>query len=281
MDNFRRTALGGLSQTCAMMGLPLPQIANTTLNEKLSIQANATLGVNETPRAKYMCIGIGGHQGTVGADGILLIGSAQHRPTDNSLFRMMPFVMRPLANDLTSTERQRYALRRIENHKGLDYAVYYLRRLDLTNVVPKLQKINITKGVTTTTDYTPTSGDLSPTPPALNTGGANTVTGEFIAAVARVTVNFDTLDATEILNAAMVLFDSEEYAIISEMGFVSGVDRSVTVTDPTGALVYDECINAQIVTHIATLQKLVANRNGFESVFDVGATEPMYNLTTP
>ena len=62
MDNFRRTALGGLSQTCAMMGLPLPQIANTTLNEKLSIQANATLGVNETPRAKYMCIGIGGHQ---------------------------------------------------------------------------------------------------------------------------------------------------------------------------------------------------------------------------
>ncbi len=281
MDNFRRTALGGLSQTCAMMGLPLPQIANTTLNEKLSIQANATLGVNETPRAKYMCIGIGGHQGTVGADGILLIGSAQHRPTDNSLFRMMPFVMRPLANDLTSTERQRYALRRIENHKGLDYAVYYLRRLDLTNVVPKLQKINITNGVTTTTDYTPTSGDLSPTPPALNTGGANTVTGEFIAAVARVTVNFDTLDATEILNAAMVLFDSEEYAIISEMGFVSGVDRSVTVTDPTGALVYDECINAQIVTHIATLQKLVANRNGFESVFDVGATEPMYNLTTP
>lgn len=281
MDNFRRTALGGLSQTCAMMGLPLPQIANTTLNEKLSIQANATLGVNETPRAKYMCIGIGGHQGTVGADGILLIGSAQHRPTDNSLFRMMPFVMRPLANDLTSTERQRYALRRIENHKGLDYAVYYLRRLDLTNVVPKLQKINITNGVTTTTDYKPTSGDLSPTPPALNTGGANTVTGEFIAAVARVTVNFDTLDATEILNAAMVLFDSEEYAIISEMGFVSGVDRSVTVTDPTGALVYDECINAQIVTHIATLQKLVANRNGFESVFDVGATEPMYNLTTP
>ena len=281
MDNFRRTALGGLSQTCAMMGLPLPQIANTTLNEKLSIQANATLGVNETPRAKYMCIGIGGHQGTVGADGILLIGSAQHRPTDNSLFRMMPFVMRPLANDLTSTERQRYALRRIENHKGLDYAVYYLRRLDLTNVVPKLQKINITNGVTTTVDYTPTSGDLSPTPPALNTGGANTVTGEFIAAVARVTVNFDTLDATEILNAAMVLFDSEEYAIISEMGFVSGVDRSVTVTDPNGALVYDECINAQIVTHIATLQKLVANRNGFESVFDVGATEPMYNLTTP
>lgn len=281
MDNFRRTALGGLSQTCAMMGLPLPRIANTTLNEKLSIQANATLGVNETPRAKYMCIGIGGHQGTVGADGILLIGSAQHRPTDNSLFRMMPFVMRPLANDLTSTERQRYALRRIENHKGLDYAVYYLRRLDLTNVVPKLQKINITNGVTTTTDYTPTSGDLSPTPPALNTGGANTVTGEFIAAVARVTVNFDTLDATEILNAAMVLFDSEEYAIISEMGFVSGVDRSVTVTDPNGALVYDECINAQIVTHIATLQKLVANRNGFESVFDVGATEPMYNLTTP
>ena len=281
MDNFRRTALGGLSQTCAMMGLPLPQIANTTLNEKLSIQANATLGVNETPRAKYMCIGFGGHQGTVGADGILLIGSAQHRPTDNSLFRMMPFVMRPLANDLTSTERQRYALRRIENHKGLDYAVYYLRRLDLTNVVPKLQKINITNGVTTTVDYTPTSGDLSPTPPALNTGGTNTVTGEFIAAVARVTVNFDTLDATEILNAAMVLFDSEEYAIISEMGFVSGVDRSVTVTDPNGALVYDECINAQIVTHIATLQKLVANRNGFESVFDVGATEPMYNLTTP
>lgn len=281
MDNFRRTGIGGLLQTCAMLGIAVPQIANTTLNEKLSIQANATLGVNEMPRARYICIGIGGHQGTVGADGILLIGSAQHRPTDNSLFRMMPFVMRPLTNDLTTVERQRYALRRIENHKGLDYAVYYLRRIDLTNVVPKLQKVNITNNVTTSVDYVPTSGDLSPTPATVNPGGVNTVTGEFIAATARVTVNFDTMDATEILNAAMVLFDSEEYAIISEMGFVSGVDRSVTVTDPTGALVYDECINAQIVTHIATLQKLVANRNGFESVFDVGATEPMYNLTTP
>jgi hypothetical protein len=125
MDNFRRTGIGGLLQTCAMLGIAVPQIANTTLNEKLSIQANATLGVNEMPRARYICIGIGGHQGTVGADGILLIGSAQHRPTDNSLFRMMPFVMRPLTNDLTTVERQRYALRRIENHKGLDYAVYY------------------------------------------------------------------------------------------------------------------------------------------------------------
>jgi len=161
----------------------------------------------------------------------------------------------------------------------VDYVAYYLRRLDLTNVVVKMQLNEVSGGITTTTDFIPTSDDLNPTQPTLASGGINTVTGNFLSATAKLQILFDTFDATEILNAAIVLYNSEDYAFITEMALVSGVDRSVTVTDPNSVNVtYNEVIAAQIVTHVSTMQPMKSQRDGFTATLDVGATEPLFQL---
>ena len=279
MEIFRRTIYGAYLQTCLLMGLPVEIVPNTTLNEKLSIQPTALLGVNENPKMRYLSIGIGGHRSKVGTDGIDLVESLPHQTSHGGSYRMFPYALRPVDTDLSPAERERYGLRRIENIGGVEYVAYYLRRLDLTNVVVKMQLNEVSGGITTTTDFIPTSDDLNPTQPTLASGGINTVTGNFLSATAKLQILFDTFDATEILNAAMVLYNSEDYAFITEMALVSGVDRSVTVTDPNSVNVtYNEVIAAQIVTHVSTMQPMKSQRDGFTATLDVGATEPLFQL---
>ena len=68
METYRRTVYGAALQTAQVLGLPVDIPANTTLNEKLSIQSSAALGANEVPRMQYISIGIGGHRGATGAE---------------------------------------------------------------------------------------------------------------------------------------------------------------------------------------------------------------------
>ncbi len=96
METYRRTVYGAALQTAQLLGLNYAVPANTTLNEKLSIQNTAVLGANEVPHLRYISIGIGGHRGATGTDGISLIESIQHSATDAASYRMFPFVMRPL-----------------------------------------------------------------------------------------------------------------------------------------------------------------------------------------
>ncbi len=282
METYRRTVYGAALQTAQVLGLPYTVPANTTLNEKLSIQSTATLATNEVPRMRYLSLGIGGHRGAVGADGIQLVESIQHSATDAASYRMFPFVMRPLDADLTNTERERYGLRRVENKNGIDYAVYYLRRIDMTNVVIAMKKKKILNGVETISDFVPNTTNLSPVAPIINPGSVTTVNGEYVYATAKVTIVFDTFDATEILNAASVLFGDENYAFISEFGFVTGVDRSVQAQGAGGStFAMNEIIAAQVFCHVSAMQPMVNQRNGFEATYDVGIAEPLMVLATP
>jgi hypothetical protein len=90
-------------------------------------------------------------------------------------------------------------------------------------------------------------------------------------------VVFSASEVEEILNASTILYGSEDYALISELGLVSGVDRSVNGNNG----LYTEVIAAQTFTHINTLLPMKSQRGGFTTTLDVGATEPMFHLTTP
>ena len=50
MEIFRRTVYGAAIQTAQVLGIELPQLAHTTLNEALAINASATLGTNSVDR---------------------------------------------------------------------------------------------------------------------------------------------------------------------------------------------------------------------------------------
>ena len=281
METYRRTVYGAALQTAQVLGLPVDIPANTTLNEKLSIQSGAALGVNEVPRMQYISIGIGGHRGATGADGIALVESIQHSATDASSYKMLPFVMRPAASDLSAAEMERYALRRIETHNGVEYAVYYLRRIDMNGVIVELKKKTILNGIETVSDFVPNASNLSPVPPVTNPG-SNTVDGTYVYATAKVKIDLDTFDATEILNAASVLYGDENYAFISEIGFVTAVDR-VVQTQGAGGTTFNmnEVIAAQIFCHVSAMQPMVNQRDGFTATYDVGIAEPLMVLTGP
>ncbi len=175
----------------------------------------------------------------------------------------------------------RYALRRIETHTGVEYAVYYLRRVDLSAVAIELKKKTITQGIEVISDFIPNNAVLTPVPPVTNPG-SNTVDGQYVYATAKVSIEFDTFDATEILNAATILYSDENYAFLSELSFVTGVDRVVQAVGANSQTFnMNEVVAAQVFCHVSAMQPMINQRNGFTATYDIGIAEPMMILTGP
>lgn len=279
MENIVRTIYGSFLQTCNLLGLPFSRKANTTLNEKFNIQADTLPGMSEMPKMRYFAIGNGGHRMSIGSDGIAIPQPIQHRSKDAALFHHLPFVLREPQNDLANTERANYGLRREETWNGVRYIAYYLKRIPLGTVVAEMEYKTVNAGQTDTTPFIPDSSNLNPAPPELSPTGVNVVTGDYTTASAKISLALSAWDVTELLNVAKVIYDNEDYAIISEVGLVSGIDKVIQVPGVGASVInFNEVICAQVVSHISTFYPLRFSTNGTELILDVGATEPLYSL---
>src|SRR5690606_15519488 len=139
-------------------------------------------------------------------------------------------ILRELDNDLSVTEREKYALRRMETHNGRNYWAYYLKRLNLNGVSQQLQHTTVQDGVATTVPYIPTSANLNPTAPANYSPDVVSTEGNFLSTSAIITINFTEGDIAELVEVARIMYDNEYMAVISEIGLCSGVDKVVTGT---------------------------------------------------
>jgi hypothetical protein len=228
---------------------------------------------------RYVAVGNGGHKLTVGTSGIPLPEPLQHSPTDAALFNQLPFVLRELTNDIPANERVKYALRRQESHGGTTYIAYYLRRLDYSDVTASMKYKSTTNGVTTTTDFTPTTSNLNPTPVATSSTGANITTGDYVTSSGKIPFELTEADVTELMEVANIIYGSSAYAIISEVALVSAVDKVVTVASAnSGSFSFTEAIGAQVVSFMEGLYVMNFNNKGLALTLEVGATEPMYIL---
>ena len=281
MENIIRTAQGALLQSIQLLGLPFSAKAHTTLNEKFNIHADVSAASTDMPRMRYAAIGNGGHRMVVGANGISRPEPVQHRPRDCALYNHLPFVLREPTNDLTAAERSLYRLRRTETHDGKTYVAYYLKLLDFTNTIPQMDYKTIVDGATYSTAFEPTIGDLSPTPPELTNSGTMVTTGDYLSATAKVVFNMSAADITEFLNVCNIIYGDENYAMITEIAFCSGVDRAV-VGDFNGVSVgYTDTIATQVVSFMNTFYSLLFSNSGLNISIDVGSTESMLALTSP
>ncbi len=279
MENITRTIYGAQLQTCLLMGLPLVIKTNSTLNERFGIQNGVLPPEGTLPTMRYFCIGNGGHTFSVGANGRTKPEPIQHRGTDAGLFSPIPFVLRETNNDLDSIQRAKYALRRTETHQGRQWFAYYLKRIDMTNVAAGMELITVVEGVSTITNFVPDTSNLNPVPPAIVPDGVNVVSGDYVSATAKLTIAFSPSDVTELMNVAAVIYDDPEYAIISELGLCSGVDKNVQSPAFGGSTInHNEAIAVQIVSHVNTFQPMAYTNNGTELLLDVGATEPLFVL---
>lgn len=284
MKNITRTIYGSQLQEQLLLGLPFSLVPNTTLNEKFGVQSGVapSTAAGEVPTLKYFCIGNGGHQNLIGADGIPYTSPVQHSPGDAALYRHLPFILRDPANDLDVTTRQKYAMRQAVVYNGVNYIAYWLKRLDYTNVVPQMLQNHVADGVTTTTPYVPTGANLNPTAPAIPAtgGGVVTTTGDYLSTSAVLRLDFSASDVAELVNCANIIYNNELMAVISEIGLVSGVDRVVTGIGAGGAQFnYLEAIAAQIATHMTGYYPVSYTNQGFDFGLELGSTEPLIGLS--
>lgn len=280
METIVRTIYGANLQTCELLNLPVSIPLHTTLNEKFNINANISIATSDRPTLGYVTIGNGGHVMNLAPNGIAVPVPVPHLSRHAALYNHLPFVMREPGNDLTPTERSLYRLRRIEIHNGVSYVAYYMKLLDLSNTIPQMSYMTVSNGTTTATAFAPNTGDLNPTPPDLNTQGAQITSGDYISVTAKVVFSMTADEINELINVANILYNSPDYAIISEIGFCSGVDKSVMGDFNGTQSAYTDVIGAQIVNFVSTFYPVRFNNNGLSVTLDVGSAEPLLVLTS-
>jgi len=279
MELNTRTVYSAYLQTCMLTKRPFVMKPFTTLNERFDIQAGVAPATNDYPGLGFMVIGNGGHRMVTGAGGKTKPEPIQHLATDAAPYDPLPWVLRLPSEDLTSTERANYALRKEETYDGRTYIAYYARRLDFSTVVPVMQYITVDEnGDQTVTDFEPNNSNLFPTPQNLENTNVNVPTGTYVSASAKILIPVSAWEANELINVAQVKYADPDYAIISEVELVTGVNKTVSVSGPSGTFNFNEVIAAQVASHVAAFYPVRFSRNGFEISLDVGATEPLFRL---
>lgn len=278
MKKGTRTGLGVYLQTCLYRQMPFVMQANTTLNELLNIQAGVAPGSNVYPSVQ--CIGIGnGGLKPASNSGIWKVEAVDHMADHFGFYNQIPFILRTPDNDLTQVERANYALRRIETHGGIQYVAYYLKRLPAATQTANINLITVNNGTTTTTSFTPTSANLNPTVPNVSNTTVNSVNGSFISSSSRITCTFTPTDIAELQNVSTILYNDPAYAVISEFGIVSGVNKTVNSPSVGSTTIpFNELICAQICSFINSVLIASSATEGSSIVFDLGATEQLLAL---
>jgi hypothetical protein len=275
MQKIVPTQLSNFLQVANFLGTGFEQHPNTTLNQKFDIQASAVVQPNMKPALKFYTIGYGGHGYTMGANNIPLSSVIDHSSGDAGLYEHLPFVIRPINDDLTAGERSKYCLRKTISVDGVNYYAYYGKRLDMTGVKPRMTKRSIVDGQTVIEEYVYTEKNLSPTPPEVPNTGAVTTSNAYLATSAIVPMPFTEKDVAELYNVAEILFGDRRMAIISEFGFCTAVDADVSINTTSGAVNFKEVIGAQIAAIISGHYELIFNSKGFDFSLEVGASQPL------
>jgi hypothetical protein len=271
-----RTAYGAYLQTCLKLGLPFTLIPNTTLNERLGIQAGVAPAAAELPKMKYLVFGNKGHKTVVADDGSDEIVPVPHDASHAGLYGLIPIVLRDLDDDLPAEIRKNYALRRIEPHFGVNKIAYYALRLDYSNVTVSLQSLRTVEGEVVVDPFVPDADNLNPPLPQISNSGVVLGSDTSISASAIISLRLTENQIAEIINAHRTRTGSSRSPVISELGFMSGVDRNVqSTTGGAGSFMFNEVIAGQLNVIISTHHAIGYSSTGATLAFDVGNTEPL------
>lgn len=281
MENITRTVYAAMVQTAAYLGVATPILENTTLNESLDINRTDRPSPTERPTVSLFVWGNMGHDFTRGADGIARNIIVPHRATDGGLFNCLPFVLRELNNDLPAQQRLNYALRKQVVYNGRNYFAYYGRRFSKDGVVPIASYVSVDEnGKETITSFNPTRTNLNPTPPAMDSSGVWVNSGDYVTVKARIELAMTEGEVNDMKEVARLIYGSESYAIMSEIGICTCVDRTVRASGAGGSQFnFNEAIATQIASHLSVNYDLQYVNDYLSIAIDVGANEPLYKTS--
>lgn len=299
MRNIVRLAGGSYFQLAKAIGAPIIPQANSTLNEAVNNKdvvpfqpAIPTAGMEyaadynyQTDSAgvkfQYLAIGCGGHYSVTNAThGIPTTQTKPHRARHTGLYRQIPFVCKPLDNDLSIEERAKYRLRKVVTINGVQYAAYFLRYIDLSASTIVQVTVKKDKGIKSSNPYTPTINDLVPQDPEIN--GTND--GTYLQTYIQTEITFNTTEAAYLREVAALWFGDENAAIVSEIDICSGVDKPITKRYPATGNQTAQQVNSSLKEALAVQGGIIestfmamtfANGAVSEKIY-IGTEDPLY-----
>lgn len=276
MENLVRTVYGAAVQTANFVDKTLEILPYSTLNEKFDVAKNIHhVSGDDKIALRYLGIGIGGHRLVLGNNGVPLVEPILHRPTDASLYRPIPFLIRPANDDISAAERANYRMRKEEVFNGKNYICYYLRKVDYSSTSVIMNYTTKASPDDLTTAFTPSLSNLNPTPPIIDPSGATPTTGDYVSVSAFMPFAMTDDDVYKLKEVAQIIYGDERYAMITELAFVTGVDKPVTTNYSGQNLNYLEAIDAQCAGFVSTTFFSQFQDNTADFIFDVGASEPL------
>lgn len=271
--HYTRTVLGEYIQTVNWPRLPFEMEPNTTLNEKFEILPKVAPEAGERPAMRYFAIGNLGHRSVQNTDRSEESEPIPHSPTDAACYNHIPFVLRENTgdNDLTTEQRARYCLRKIETHNNKEYIAYYGRRIDMSSGRAKFQKLTKDEDQVYPEDYSFTTDNLNPPLPSVGYEGVRAASRIQYAATAVMKITLDSNDIAEIIHAHQIRTGSTRSPVISEIALCTGVDKTVPL--PSSSTGYNEVIACQVNLFMSVHHAIGYSSGGMDIVVDFGAAE--------
>ena len=274
-----RTVYGIQLQASQYFKVPMEIKAHSTLNEKLNIQQNFTAIDTEKLHVNLVFIGNGGLKASVSTSGQMKLLPVPHKPRHAGLYNQLPFVLRLPSNDLTSSERAKYRLRRSEVHDGVTYIAYYGKVLDLSSSIASMELRTVDGTNVISTPFSPTLEDLHPTQPALTSGNALVATGDYVACSVNVRFTMSPAELDEFKEVCNIIYGEDGYANITELAFGCSEDTVVNGDFNGVTLPYTEAVGVMITNFAASGVLAEFMNQNVDITFDVGGNEPLLDLS--
>lgn len=278
MNSIQSTLYGLSTMLYSLAGVQPTIPAMETINERLTILPDARPNESERVTLGVLTIGNGGYGCVTGNQGRPKIRPHNHTATNASPFDIMPFVLRPANDDLNTSERTKFCLRKEVDVNGELYYGYYGMRLKLTKENFKVTKLEISKvnGVIQESIFQADSSNLSPTPVDIPPNQAVVAADRAVRVTAPIEVILDRLIVEEIIEASKILNGGDETgAVISEFAICTGANRLVSVPSTDGQIQFMESIGTQVFSFASDLIALYFNKKEQTVTFDVGAQIPL------
>lgn len=275
MDNVTRTVYGSYVQTCLALNLPFTAMPNTTLNQKFGVFVDEHASSDSIPTISCIGIGNGGHKIEIGENNIAKPVPILFTPDQASLYNQLPFLMRPVAEDISAVDRAKYRCRALVTFNNIPYVAYYLKVIDKTATIATAEYKHVENGVISAYPYAPDISKLVPVPPVVNNAGQNVTISDYLSVSARIPFVMNTTDIEEYKNVCSIIFGDANYAMISEIAICTSVDRAVTANINGVATGYTEAIDTQVSTFVQTFYALQFSNTEIDVLLDVGSVEPL------
>lgn len=221
--NSQRTVYGVDLELHRLAGMDYNIINNTSLNEKFSLYTEEEVPEGVYPTLKYLTIGTGEVDII---DNNLGYSYSRHSPVDAALFNHIPFVMKPVDEDLLPAEQTAYRFRKEEVIDGVTYAAYYLKVIDTIELRSDFYKVSTQNGVSSLSLFD-TNDDalLYPVPKDRSASALDISTAEYVIKVLKLDFALTTAEITELKN--VLTLKNLDNVNITEIGLCTGIDKYI------------------------------------------------------